>query len=1330
MESDEAVVEQLYKQGQVAYRRGNFSEAFDLWAKAKSICLQNGNEVVAAFCSLNIGAALRSLSKPREALEQYKLAESAFLQLGLKKESAVCKENIGKAMCDLEEARQAIIYFEEAGGIFLSLGLEEEAANCELYIGIVLFNQGLNEHKAGNTRQAFELWSGAKGFFLNTGFRKGLADCDRNISVALVKFGQLDQAIAFYESAKSMYLRLELQSEANDCDMIVGSALFVQGLHIHRIGQIDKAIEFWEQAKTLFQQQGSEKEIAGCELNIGATLCDFGSPKQAIEHLEAAKKIFLRLRCEKEAADCDVDIGNALGALGQVQSAIDYYQRAGEVFYRLGFDKEYASSIRNLGATLVQLRQLEQAQPEQAREHLERAKAIFLRLGMTIDVASCDAGLGGAFYLANEFRRAIEHFELAKETYQNFDHQGEVAQCDMGIGGSLEDLGEFNQALEYLERAKETFFAIGLEERGATACVNIGVTLCSAGQPHKAIAYGQQARNIFLRYGLQAETADCESNIGTAFGELGQPQQAIDYFEQARMRYRQLDLPIKVSDCDVNIAIALNILVQPHQALKMFQEARQIYLQYGLDEKIVRCDMNIGNILIKLRQPEQAIRCFEEAINFSMRFSLRKQAADCMLGLGSACMILSHPHPQLFRPGSINQAIEHYERAKEIYLELGLDKDVAGADGNIGIALDTLGQRTRAIEHFEAAKTIYHELGFENKVADYEMNIGFVLDSIARDSAGESACIRHQAISHLDKAITIFEKLRADVTVVENRMSFFKHYANSYQTATECLIKLGRVKDALHYLERSRSKVLAEMVSGNLVPDQNEIGEELYTEFLNLRARLHQLGLLPTVKNMFDSKPESEGSGSERRQAQQDFDSLVQRIAREFPDSTFTRRLAATEVRYLKDVDEYVDLLPNGRSCLLEFLTWADDGRMRAFLVTRQKRIELLVFPQGSLARLDEIWQQWQKMYIGQLRQAEKEDIVWTTCHQLHEMIFNAEIDVIRESDGQSASTETHRFRLLDYLDTTLEQGTNGQPRRMYLIPHAQLFFMPLHAACYSSNGSRPRYLLEDYAVIYAPSAYLLKVSKEREYREPAQPRAMVVGNPKPHTKPLPGMKEEAEEAAKRLMEAGWRVDSLIEERATKQRYLHGDGQGVLGIHQGAYSHQHLAQHASFGANGQQAGLDFAENQVCYTGDIVGAPLQNTASVIAAACFTSTTDLSGQAINEYLGLGASFLQAGAGTFIGSLYELSDEGSKQIMSDLYRLRLQEGLSWAGALRTAQLALLRKNDFSNSTPRRAGATATSESLGNEPPPDSFQHIEKDTEPLTHPYHWAALTVSGKE
>ncbi|SVD06830.1 uncharacterized protein METZ01_LOCUS359684, partial [marine metagenome] len=87
--------------------------------------------------------------------------------------------------------------------------------------------------------------------------------------------------------------------------------------------------------------------------------------------------------------------------------------------------------------------------------------------------------------------------------------------------------------------------------------------------------------------------------------------------------------------------------------------------------------------------------------------------------------------------------------------------------------------------------------------------------------------------------------------------------------------------------------------------------------------------------------------------------------------------------------------------------------------------------------------------------------------------------------------------------------------------------------------------------------------------------------------------------------------------------------------------------------------------------EILGLDLSPTALVVLSACETGLGEIhEGEGV---YGLRRSFQEAGAGTVISSLWEISDAGTSVLMEGFYG-RLLDGESPADALRNVQLELL--------------------------------------------------------
>lgn len=958
---------------------------------------------------------------------------------------------------------------------------------------------------------------------------------------------------------------------------------------------------------------------------------------------------------------------------------------------------------------------------------LDEIELLSEQFGLKDEIGYQNLGIGVFKIKLGQPRQAITSLEKARTAFATSNQIGLEAACVMFIGFGYYHLLQPQQAIDCFKQAEAVFLAAENEKYAAGCYLGIGMALNQQGHHGQAMERIQQARKISIRARFDEQVAECDMALGLTFNYTDQPQQALDILEKAKSAFIEFNDIKMAAECDLNMGLAHYYLNQPREAIAFYQRAKAVFVRLDSSWWAAGCDINIGNALYSCGDYAQGLNHIERAREVFLGFKADHLATLCSMNMALA----------LDKFGSHEQAIHHYEQAISVFQKLEMDKEAGKCDCNLGTILVHTGKPREALLHYKRARKIFHRSGFKREEAICNANIGIAVSMIAEDGEQETSHKLYvRGLKYLDASIQAFEQLRIKISVADNRIGFFEHYANSYRVAVFNCLRLGRIADALTYLERSRAKLLAEAISSNRVPDRKEVGEAIHDEFVELQARIRRLGLLPQFRGIAEYQIQPERS-DEYAQAYAEFELLVTRIASEFPDSAFARGVAAAEAHYLKDVKEYVGLLSHDGACLISFLTWGYDGRLRAFLVTRQKGLELLTFEEESLKQLDALSDFWMMIYAEKSKTGPKE-IVWETCLRLNNLIFDARAKVTYESsDGVPADRE--EFRLRDYLDKTLAPGSQHQPRRLYLIPHASLFFMPLHA-CFrmetvgsTGESSRaqgraldhPHYLLEDYEVIYTPSTYLLKLSQQREYLKPHDPHCLVVGNPAPLAAGLKSLQhatDEARSAAGQFKKAGWKVDLLIEEEATKESYLFGNDRQIAGINMGVYYHQHLAQHGSPGRDGQPASLIFrcdgssAQKGACYSSEIAVAPLQGTRSVVAATCYSSAKNLTEQEVNEYTGLGAAFLQAGAGTFIGTLYSLHDLSSTHLVSELYRLHLKEGLGWAESLRQAQLTMLRgeKQGALNYEQRDA------------------RLVSKNSCPtlLTHPYYWASFILVGKE
>jgi CHAT domain-containing protein len=315
---------------------------------------------------------------------------------------------------------------------------------------------------------------------------------------------------------------------------------------------------------------------------------------------------------------------------------------------------------------------------------------------------------------------------------------------------------------------------------------------------------------------------------------------------------------------------------------------------------------------------------------------------------------------------------------------------------------------------------------------------------------------------------------------------------------------------------------------------------------------------------------------------------------------------------------------------------------------------------------------------------------------------------VQRPTPEEALGRMVDRFRAaLQHAGTTGEAGEASQeisselllPLSPHLAGAALLVFVPdktLHRLPFGAlrRPGSSRFLFEEIAVAKAPSAtvYLETLERARRLGLSRHPNLLVVGDPAldrgrfPHLAPLPSARSEAERIAALYPGAS----SLIGEAATKEAFS-----SAAGLHD-------LVHFAGHGIPNRKipdrAGLLFAPSPpesgspLLSAAEIERMNLPRTRLIVLSACSSSDGSLS--AGEGVLGLARPFLAAGAPAVIGSLWDVQDQETADLMVSVHQ-RLLTGQEPLTALREAQRAALARS----ATP---GSWAAFEIIGGVEPP----------------------------
>ena len=170
----------------------------------------------------------------------------------------------------------------------------------------------------------------------------------------------------------------------------------------------------------------------------------------------------------------------------------------------------------------------------------------------------------------------------------------------------------------------------------------------------------------------------------------------------------------------------------------------------------------------------------------------------------------------------------------------------------------------------------------------------------------------------------------------------------------------------------------------------------------------------------------------------------------------------------------------------------------------------------------------------------------------------------------------------------------------------------------------------------------------------------------------------------------------------------------------------HLATHGAFDwIDPRQSGLVLGGERRLRVADLLTLPSTlRLRLVVLSACETGLFDME-DAANEFIGLPAAFLQAGAAGVVASSWPVSDVSTALLMAKFYEFHIDQGRPPSSALRAAQLWL--RDATMQEIQSYIGAGELSEEqidlivgqLLELPPSDR---------PFAAPYYWAGFVYYG--
>ncbi|NEQ69757.1 MAG: CHAT domain-containing protein [Symploca sp. SIO2D2] len=329
-------------------------------------------------------------------------------------------------------------------------------------------------------------------------------------------------------------------------------------------------------------------------------------------------------------------------------------------------------------------------------------------------------------------------------------------------------------------------------------------------------------------------------------------------------------------------------------------------------------------------------------------------------------------------------------------------------------------------------------------------------------------------------------------------------------------------------------------------------------------------------------------------------------------------------------------------------------------------------------------------------------------------------------------------------IDAIAQYLENHQIEHLILIPHRDLHRLPLH------------YFFDNFTCTYLPSIQYHVSQSQQQTTEEGKSQLLLVENPdstpeiNSKAKQLVGLPfAEVEAAIIRNVWIDWKTREIevLDDKPTQKLLLPPAScllPSINTIENQAATKEQVQQSLSqphqvfhFTGHGAYNSTNPAKSCLFLSGkdrltllDIINLDLSSYQLICLAACETAVT--GNQTItDEYVGLVSAFLRAGATHVISTLWTVESAASALLMVEFYQ-QLETGQPPAAALKAAQSWL----KTATRDQLIAWLDLAIAKLYDEPAPrlvledrrEVISRMDKNHIPFSHPYYWAAFSISG--
>jgi CHAT domain-containing protein/ketosteroid isomerase-like protein len=932
--------------------------------------------------------------------------------------------------------------------------------------------------------------------------------------------------------------------------------------------------------------------------------------------------------------------GQLLFDRGDYGQSVMIYKLSLELAGQLNYQAGAADALRGIGSV-----HFFQGNYAEALDYYQKSLKLAEGLGYKALLARIQRNLGNIYISQFNYPLALDYYRKGLKLSEELGDKAGVSTCLSNIGSIYSEQGNYTQALNYYQQSLRLSEEIGDKASLIVALNNIGVIHRLQGNYAEALSYCQQSLRLAEELGSKARILRAVGNVGRVYSLQGSYAQALEYYQKSLKLAEAIGSKEGITLALTDIGDLYITQGNYSLALDYYQRGLKLADELGDKSTIAYALGNIGSIYTEQGSYVQASAYYRQSLKLAEESGDKAGIVSSLNNIGYTYVL----------QGDYTQALDYYQQGLKLAEKLGDKAAIAKTLNNIGAVYESQGSYTKAVEMADRAAAIANQIGMPALFQQARATAGKAYRALNQPGQARQAFV---------DAISTIEKLRSQVAGgEEEQQRFFENKLVAYYQMVDLLVTERDEAAALAYAERAKGRVLLDVLrSGRanitlaMTTEEQARERRLNSELVSLNSQLYRENFRPQP----DAARVLE-LNTRLQRTRLEYESFQTSLYGAHPELKVRRGetmpLALSEAAQL--------LRPDGNTALLEYSVADDNSYL--FVLTRQAAKSSGETPQVTL-----------KVYPLAVKGKELSDMVETFQKQLSER--NLAFTLLAE-------------RLYQLLLKPAEEQLRGKGT-LCIVPDGMLWQLPFQAL----KPTATRYLIEDYALFYAPSLTtlreMLKPGKRSRAARPLRaPTLLAFGNPSVAPGTITsqravyrdgdlGSLPEAEKEVNALRQlygaARSRIyigDAAREERVKAEmgayRIVHFATHGILDNRSPLYSHLLLAQ--APGNSGEDGLLEARE--------IMDMDLQ-AELVVLSACQTAGGRVgAGEGV---IGMTWALFVAGCPATLVSQWKVDTRSTSRLMVEFHTnlQRQRQGPSVvrkAEALRQAMLTLLRSEEY---------------------------------------------------